>query len=128
MAFRALITVGGVPLPEPSEYGGNTSTVVDSARNVGGYFIGSVVRDDVAKVEASWRFLTVEQWADINKLFKRSVGGKFINTVTFFDQTTGDYATRQLYVSDRSASMFRRDPIDGRVMGWVGPRLALVEI
>lgn len=82
MAFRALVTVGSYPFPEPSAYSGNTATLVDSARNLEGVVIGSVIRDDVAKVEMSWRYLTVEQWAAINKCFKQSAGGKFYNTVT----------------------------------------------
>ena len=55
MAYDALVTVAGVALPEPSAYSGNTATIVDSARNLEGRVIGSVVRDDVAKVELSWR-------------------------------------------------------------------------
>mgnify|MGYP000770618695 FL=1 len=110
MAFRALVTVGSYPFPEPSAYSGNTATLVDSARNLEGVVIGSVIRDDVAKVEMSWRYLTVEQWAAINKCFKQSAGGKFYNTVTFFDQSAGGWVTKTMYVSDRSAGMWRRDP------------------
>ena len=123
-----LITVAGVPLPEPSAYSGNTSTLVDSARNVQGVMIGSVIRDDVAKVEASWRYLTVEQWSMIGRLFKQSAGGAFINPVTFFDQTEGQFLTRDMYVSDRTAGMWRRDPITGEVMGWTDCKLSLIEV
>lgn len=128
MAINALVTVGGVALPEPSTYRANTSTLVDSGRNVQGQMIGSVIRDDVAKVELSWRYLTVEQWARIGKLFKSSSGGGFIRSVTFFDQTEGRYVTREMYVSDRKAGMWRRDPGTGAVMGWTDCSLALVEV
>ena len=128
MAINALVTVAGVALPEPSTYSGNTSTLVDSARNVNGVMIGSVIRDDVAKVELEWRYLTVQQWASINRLFKRSAGGQFINSVTFFDQSAGTYITRQMYVSDRTAGMWRRDPVTGAVMGWTSCKLSLVEV
>ena len=128
MAINALVTVAGVALPEPSTYSGNTSTLVDSARNVEGVMIGSVIRDDVAKVEMTWRYLTVQQWASINRLFKRSAGGSFINSVTFFDQAAGTYITRQMYVNDRKAGMWRRDPDTGEVMGWVDCSLALIEV
>mgnify|MGYP003287411265 FL=1 len=53
--MKALVTIAGTALPEPSSYSGTTSTIVDSARNVKGYVVGSVVRSDVAKVELSWR-------------------------------------------------------------------------
>ena len=128
MAINALVMVAGVALPEPSSYTGNTSTLVDSARNVDGVMIGSVIRDDVAKVELQWRYLTVQQWAGINKLFKQSAGGAFINSVTFFDQSAGTYITRQMYVGDRKAGMWRRDPKTGAVMGWTDCALSLIEV
>lgn len=128
MAYRALVSVGGYDFPEPSTYSGNTSTLVDSSRNVQGKMVGSVVRDDIAKIEMSWRYLTVEQWANIQKCFRQSSGGKFINNVTFFDQSVGGWVTKEMYVNDRKANMFRRDPNTGDVMGWVDPSIALIEV
>lgn len=128
MAFRALVSVGGYDFPEPSTYSGNTSTLVDSGRNAQGKMIGSVIRDDVAKVELSWKYLTVEQWAKINQCFRMASGGKFINLVTFFDASVGGWVTREMYVSDRKADVFRRDPKTGDVLGWVSPSLSLVEV
>lgn len=122
--MTALVTIAGYELPEPSEYSANTATLVDSARNVNGYVIGSVIRNDVAKVELKWKYLTVEEWAGILRLFTRS----FYNDVTFFNQSTGDYETRQMYVGDRSAGMWRRHPLTGEVMGWTNPKLSLVEV
>lgn len=125
MAFRALVKVGDYDFPEPSSYSGNTSTLVDSARNVQGKMVGSVIREDVAKIEISWRYLTVEQWARILQCFSNR---KFINTVTFFDQSVGDWVTKEMYVSDRKANVFRRDPNTGTVVGWVDPSLSLIEV
>lgn len=128
MAFRALVSVGGYDFPEPSTYSGNTSTLVDSGRNVEGRMVGSVIRDDIAKIEISWRYLTVEQWARIQKCFRQSAGGKFINSVTFFDQSVGGWVTKEMYVNDRKANLFRRDPHSGDIMGWVDVSLALIEV
>lgn len=122
--MSALVTIAGYELPEPSEYKANTSTLVDSARNVQGYVIGSVIRNDVAKVELKWKYLTAEQWANILSLFTRS----FYNSVTFYNQATASYTTREMYVGDRSSNMWRRDPETGEIMGWVGPSLSLVEV
>lgn len=122
--MTALVTIAGVALPEPSEYSGNTSTIVDSGRNVQGVVIGSVVRHDVAKVELKWRYLTAQQWASVLSLFTAN----FYNEVTFFNQATADYTTRQMYVSDRSAGMWRRHPSTGAVMGWTNCSLSLVEV
>lgn len=122
--MAALVSIGGFDFPEPSKYTGTTSTIVDSARNVNGYVVGAIVRSDVAKVDLSWRYLTVRQWASILSLFASS----FYNDVRFFNQTTGTYETRTMYVSDRTANMFRRDPNTGEVLGWLEPSLSLVEV
>ena len=128
MAFKALVTVGDFDFPEPSTYKGNTATLVDSARNVQGKMVGSVIRDDVGKVEMSWRYLTVQQWADILKCFSIARGGKFINDVTFFCQDIGDWTTRKMYVNDRSANVFRRDPKTGVILGYTDVSIALLEV
>lgn len=119
-----LVTVAGVALPEPSEYSANTSTIVDSGRNVQGYVIGAVVRHDVAKVELKWRYLTAQQWANVLSLFTNN----FYNDVSFFNQATAKYETRQMYVGDRSAGMWRRHPVSGEVMGFTDCKLSLVEV
>lgn len=122
--MAALVTVAGYELPEPSTYKSGTSTLVDSARNVSGYVIGSVIRSDVAKIELSWRYLEAGQWANILRLFTNN----FYNTVTFYNQATADYTTRQMYVGDRNAGMWRRDSVTGEVMGFTDCTLALVEV
>ena len=128
MAFKALVSVGGFDFPEPSTYKGNTATLVDSARNVNGKMVGTVIRDDVGKVEMSWNFLTVQQWADILKCFSTARGGKFINSVEFFCQDIGDWTTREMYVGDRNADVFRRHPETGEVIGYTGASISLIEV
>ena len=128
MAFRALVKVEDYDFPEPSAYSGNTSTLVDSARNANGEMVGSVIRDDVSKVEISWKYLTVEQWARIQMCFREKSGGKFINLVEFFDQSVGGWVTKKMYISDRTAGMWRRDPKTGDILGWTDCKLSLVEV
>ena len=120
----ALVTVNGVELPEPSSYEGTTSTIVDSGRNVQGKVVGAVVRNDVAKVTMSWNYLTAKQWATILSLFTAN----FYCSVRFYNQATAGYTTRQMYVSDRTAGMWRRSPNNGSIMGWIGAKLSLVEV
>lgn len=122
--MAALVTIGTFDLPEPATYDAVTSTIVDSARNVSGYVIGSVVRNDVAKIELSWKYLTAQQWATILSLFTNN----FYNDVRFYNQATGAYTTRRMYVSDRSSGMWRRDPASGAVLGWTNCSLSLVEV
>lgn len=124
MPIPALVTVAGVELPEPSEYSANTSTLVDSGRNVQGKVVGAVIRNDVAKVELKWRYLTAKQWASVLSLFTDS----FYNDVRFFNQATASYTTRQMYVSDRKAGVWRRHPETGEIMGFTNCSLSLVEV
>lgn len=124
--MRPMVTIAGKAIPDPSTYNGTTSTLVDSGRNAEGKFIGSVIRDDVGKVEMTWKYISAEDWADILRLFSRAKGGSFVNSVTFYCQDTNNWETRDLYVSDRTAGVFlRRD--DGSIRGYTGARLALIE-
>lgn len=122
--MEALITIGEYELPEPSTYSAITATLVDSGRNVNGYVVGSVVRSDVAKIELSWKYLTAQQWANILSMFT----GSFYNSVRFYNQATASYDVRDMYVSDRQAGMWRRNPISGEIMGWTDCSLSLIEV
>lgn len=122
--MEALVSIGGYNLPEPSSYSATTSTIVDSARNVQGKVVGSVVRHDVAKIELSWKYLTAQQWANVLSLFTHS----FYNDVRFLNQATNTYDVRTMYVSDRTAGVWRRHPETGKVMGYTNCSLSLVEV
>ena len=124
--YRALVKVGDYDFPEPSSYSANTSTLVDSGRNVEGVMIGSVIRADISKIEISWKYLTAEQWAKILSCF-RGVD-KFTNTVVFFDQSVGGWIEREMYVGDRKSGMWRRNPKTGDVMGWTDCSLSLIQV
>ncbi len=125
--MRALVSVAGHDLPDPSEYSATTSTVVDSARNVEGKMIGAVIRSGIVKAEMTWKYITAEKWAEILNLFEPSKGGSFINDVTLYLQDINDWETHSLYVSDRTAKMFLRRK-DGSVRGWLDARIALIEV
>lgn len=122
--MAALVSIGGFDFPEPSTYNATTSTIVDSARNVSGRVVGSVVRNDVAKIEMSWKYLTAKQWADILSLFTNN----FYNEVRFYNQATAKYTVRTMYCSDRTASAWRRHPENGELMGWTGCSISFVEV
>ena len=122
--MASLVSIGSFDFPEPSTYNATTSTIVDSARNVQGRVVGSVIRHDVAKIDLTWRYLTAQQWATVLSLFTNS----FYNDVRFLNQVTNRYETRTMYVSDRTAGIFRRDPQSGAVMGYTGCSLSLVEV
>jgi len=118
----ALVTVAGTELPAPSTYDGTTLDLVDSGRNASGVLVCDVIRSDMAKVEMSWKYLSVEQWSGILQLFK----GSFINEVKFYNQVTADYITRSMYISDRKAGIALMK--DGNVVGWKNCSLSLIEV
>lgn len=125
--MRALVSIGDFNVPEPSTYTATTATIVDSARNVQGYVIGAVIREDVGKVEMSWNFITVSDWASTLAKFSEARGGSFYNNVTFFCQDSGTWETREMYVSDRTAEIFLRDKA-GNIRGYLNASLSLVEV
>lgn len=125
--MRPMVSIGTFNVPEPSTYSSTTATVVDSSRNAKGVQIGAVIRDGVAKIDMGWKFISAEDWASLLKKFDMKHGGSFYNNVTFFNQDTNDWETREMYVSDRTASVFLRRP-DGSIRGYTGARIALVEV
>ena len=122
-----LVTIGSYAVPSPSTYSATTATLVDSGRNVQGKVIGAVIRDDVAKIAMTWNFISAQDWADLLSQFSPARGGNFYNSVTFFCQDTNAWETRQMYVSDRTASVFLRDSA-GNIRGYTGASLSLVEV
>lgn len=125
--MRALVSIGEYDLPEPSTYSATTSTVVDSARNADGYVVGAVIRDDVAKAELGWKFISAEDWATLLSKFSIAKGGSFTNQVTFFCQDSNTWETREMYISDRTASVFLRNA-EGNIRGYTGARIAFIEV
>ncbi len=110
-------------LPEPTTYSATTSTMVDSGTSVSGKLLGSIVRPAVRQISVSWNFLNAEDWSEINDLFAKN----YTNDVKFFDQASADWIESKMYISDRSAGMWRRDD-EGNVLGWTGCSLQFTEV
>jgi len=123
-----ILTPTPFPLPEPTSYSSTTTTLTDSDLSVSGKLLGSVIREDVAQISLAWNYLDAETWAQINQRFKdKSPTGNYINRVRFFDQTTGTWVSRNMYVSNRSAGLWRRSA-DGTVLGWQGCSFQFMEV
>lgn len=125
--MRPMVSIGNFDFPEPSTYSATTSTIVDSGRNVEGYVIGAVIRDDIAKITISWNYISAQDWANILAQFSPARGGSFYNNVTFYLQDTNSWVTRQMYVNDRQADVFLRDKA-GNIRGYTGATLALIQV
>ena len=94
----------GFVVPTPSTYIGNTATIVDSARNVDGRMIGTVIRNGVAKIQMTWAYIDAQKWAELLQQFEPSYGGSFTRQVSFYNQTSGVIETREMYVGDRTSA------------------------
>lgn len=125
--MTALVNIDRYEVPEPSEYSATTATIVDSARNAYGVVIGAVIRENVAKVSLKWNFITPDRWAALLAQFDGTRGGNFYRDVTFFNQDTNSWETREMYISDRNASIFMRND-DGSIKGYTGATFSLVEV
>lgn len=145
MPSRALVSVykestgTWVDLPTPSDYDASSSTLVDSARNSEGVVVGEVIKEDVAKIELAWNYLTVAQYSLIAQLFDTKYGGNFFNYVSFFDVIKGDFDSansdvpnitthRVFYPNDRKVK-FAHITLDenGKPKGYTNVSLHLID-
>lgn len=125
--MRPLVTIGSYAVPEPSAYSSTTATIVDASRNAAGVQVGAVIRDGIAKIEMTWKFISAADWASLLQQFDMKRGGSFYNSVTFFNQDINDWETKTCYVSDRTAAVFLRDK-NGNIRGYTNARIALIEV
>ena len=127
-------------LPTPSDYDGQSSTLVDSARNTKGYVVANVIRSDVASISMRWNYLSVEDYSDMAKLFEPLYNGAFINYVSFWDSVKGDFngqasatptdaTNKKMYCGDRKVSVAHIClDSNGKPIGYEGVQLDLVEV
>jgi len=125
-------------IEDPSTYSAITSTLVDAQRNSEGYVISSVIRDQLAKITMNWKYLTADNWARLNECFMHEqilkvsdtkyARGYFYNYIKFFNQDTNSYDTRQMYVGNRTAGLWRRDSVTKVAKGWTSPSFSLIEV
>lgn len=126
-----LITILGSPnlvLPCPSSYTATTSTIVDEGRNTSGFVVGAVIREDVAKISATFNYITVQQWASILQSFDSKYGGAFFRNIRFYNQVTGQMTTRKMYVADRTTGGMAMMDRNGNPVAWLGATLELTEV
>lgn len=92
----ALLTIGGVAMPTPSEMNISYMDLSKAERNANGLMIIERIATK-RKLEIKYAYLNS---ADLSKLLN-AVAPTFYN-VTFLDVKTGDYQTASMYCGDRS--------------------------
>lgn len=124
---KPLITINGYELPCPSSYNATISTIVDSGRNVNGKVVGSVVRENVAAVDAVFNYMPVKKWAEILQQFDAGYDGSFYAKVRFYHPTSNSWKTAKMYVGDRTTDGLHLLDKNGYPQAWLGTKLSLVE-
>lgn len=98
-----MISVGGVALPEPSEYEVNLADIdsENTTRNASGLLIREPIRQGIYKIAVGWEGLTRAQLQTIT-----SAVAPAKLSVSFFDPTTGtSNITKNMYVGDRTGKL-----------------------
>lgn len=96
MGILALLTIGGVDMPTPTEMNISYMDLSKAERNANGLMIIERVATK-RKLEIKYSYLTS---ANLSKLLN-AVAPTFYN-VTFLDVKTGAYQTASMYCGDRS--------------------------
>ena len=115
-----------MPLPTPRGYGWGEATFVDSARNVKGYVVGAVIRENVERLELTWNYLLDE---DVGVL--RNI--PFKSYVSYVSPGYGR-VVRLMYKSDLTLQtpLVKSDygslDATGKPPGYSDVRIALIEI
>ena len=117
-----LVYINGHPLPQSSTYASSTAVLVDSARNAAGIMIGAVIREELSKIELTWRFLEIDDWVYVCSF-------KFKNNVRFYDHTKGTFVTKEMYKSDVTSGVpFLNFDGSGLPRGHSDCRVAYIEV
>lgn len=126
----AWIETGGFALPAPIEgsSGVSISTLVDGGRSANGTFIGQVVGADKYKIECQFDFASDEEVRRLFALFDRRQGGSFTRTFRVYDAALGRFATKTMYVGDRTARPLRIHPETFAPALWREVKFSLVEV
>ena len=102
-----------------------TTTVVNAGRNAEAEVIGTQIGRTQSKIDSYViPFLYAHEWSKILKIFKDKIDRK----VRYFDQESGSFIQRDMYVSDRTATAFAYSKDgSGKVEIWKDCELHLVD-
>lgn len=115
-----------LPMGAPDTTKQITTTVVNAGRNVDAEVIGEQIGRTQSKIDAyKIPFLYAHEWSKILNIFKDQI----VRTVRYFDQEANAFITRDMYVSDRSATVFAyKQDGSGRVEIWKDCELHLIDM
>jgi predicted ATP-grasp superfamily ATP-dependent carboligase len=97
--MAALISVGGVDFPTPSEYSIGIQDIKKAERNTRARIISELIATK-AKIELSWKYVTQAQ---LTSILSAVAPNEF--SVTYFNSETGLNRTATFYAGDRTVGM-----------------------
>ena len=134
--------------PACSDYKMTSTTLVDNARNSGGFVVASVVREGIRKIELKWNFLSLDDFSTLAKMFEGSrTGGvgaftchiKYFDTIvnaivdssgdSHFTDANGSNLDRLFYVGDRVSNTAKiKLDSNNKPIGYTNVSLSLIEM
>lgn len=117
--MQPLITVNGVPFPEPVTYAPQLEALGSWERNANGELVGDLVGYKM-KLKVTWGLLEGNKF----RLLLSAVDPFFV-TVQYLDPRTGGMGTGQFYAGSRSGRLALRDK--NGVNYWADAAFNLIE-
>lgn len=114
-----------LPAPAVDSAKAITTTIVNAGRNAKAEVIGEQIGRTQSKIDGyKIPYLYAHEWARILQIFKDQIN----RPVRYFDQEAGTFIEREMYVSDRSATVyaFKQDG-SGSVEIWKDAELHLID-
>ena len=123
--MAAFITINGVEIPAPAYgLGFIVTTTVDSARNSNNVVVGQKVGRDQQKINnVVWLHLDAVTWSTILKLLEN-----FYVTVKYPDMVNNTWTTRKMYVGDRTAEVYKTDPVTKLPTEYINCKANLIDV
>ena len=121
-----------ITIPFSSTYKTTSTTIVDSARNVEGYVVASVIRANIRKIELTWRVISCVDYSKIAKFLNQN----FTFYAYYFDQDDNTWECRNCYTGDKVADALQQEQweLSTNIGGGVAPKniqnykLSLIEV
>lgn len=103
-----------------------TTTMVNAGRNAGAEVIGEQIGRTQSKVSGLvFPYLYAHEWQKILQIYKDNIK----RPTKYYDQETGDFIVRSMYVNDREAEVFAyRQDGSGRVEIYQNCSLNLIDM
>ena len=123
--MEPFIRINGKKFPYPAPGAGFiVATVVDAGRNANGVIVAQRLGRDQQKIDNTiWPHLTAKVWSEMLIEFD-----KFFITVEYPDMVRNRWTTRDMYVGDRSAVVWKLDRATGLPSEYIQCKANIIDV